>query len=357
MTAPGTGGDVSGHRDKPEFDAKGLSAFVARVLDQLSLSAWLPATLLTATVAVLLQFRARKSADLITAVGALTKDPLRLLVVLIPLLILTTMVTQAFSFEAIRTLEGYWRRRGLASVMRTLLIRRHARRKRRLARRRTHASEKAFLAARPSMLRRGLPHSIVDALEAQVLGTSRPQLSSEESAAVDSMNWRTYCAPWRLARIDHIIDQERGYPATSRVLPTKLGNLMRATEDSLQTAGKDIQGFALRYRDIAPLRVQVQHDQFRARLDMYCTLVFVSAFLALLTPTLLAGRSISSWIILAIVAIFCMLAAASYTAAIASAAGYCAALSIMDQLALSAISTGTTSSAAPSQRREPGTPV
>src|ERR1700760_3896342 len=93
----------------------GISAFVARVLDQLSLSAWLPAAVLTAGVAVLLQFRSDKSADVLAAVRALTADPVRVLVLIIPLLVIATVVTQAFSFEAIRTLEGYWRRRGLIS--------------------------------------------------------------------------------------------------------------------------------------------------------------------------------------------------------------------------------------------------
>ncbi len=86
----------------------GISAFVARVLDQLTLSAWLPAALLTASVGVLLEFRNLRSVDLLSAVTALTADPLRVLVITIPVLILATVVTQAFSFEAIRTLEGYW---------------------------------------------------------------------------------------------------------------------------------------------------------------------------------------------------------------------------------------------------------
>src|ERR1039457_3012794 len=108
--------------------ADGISAFVARVLDQLSISAWLPAAFLTASLALLLQFRGDKSADPLKAVRALTADPVRVLVLIVPLLVLATVVTQAFSFEAIRTLEGYWHRRGPASLARTLMIKRHVQR-------------------------------------------------------------------------------------------------------------------------------------------------------------------------------------------------------------------------------------
>jgi hypothetical protein len=53
----------------------GVSAFVARVLDQLALSAWLPAAFLTASVAILLEFRSTKSANILKAVQALTAHP------------------------------------------------------------------------------------------------------------------------------------------------------------------------------------------------------------------------------------------------------------------------------------------
>ncbi|HET9896073.1 MAG TPA: hypothetical protein VFQ44_14190, partial [Streptosporangiaceae bacterium] len=104
----------------------GVSAFVARVLDQLTVSAWLPAALLTVGVAILLQFRGSGSVNVLLAVMDLTRDPV--LVIMIPLLVLATVVTQAFAFEAIRTLEGYWS--GPASLLRTLMIRWHVRRRR-----------------------------------------------------------------------------------------------------------------------------------------------------------------------------------------------------------------------------------
>ena len=80
-------------------------------------------------------------------------------------------------------------------------------------------------------------------------------------------------------------------------------------------------------------RVQLQHDQFRARLEMYCILVFVSGLLAAITPALLIGRSIRIWEIFAILGGFAAVSFSSYQAAIASAKGYCAALKQIDKAA------------------------
>lgn len=311
----------------------GLSAFIARVLDQLTLSAWLPAALFTASLAVLLQFRRQGSVDIPHAIRALTIDPVRVLVLIIPLLVIATVVIQAFSFEAIRTLEGYWRRRGLANLARTLMIRRHVHRKETIAKRRLRASEKAFYAAEPRMLRDGIPFPIVNAMKAQALELEElPPLTDVEFKELEEMDWRELCDAWRIARIDHLSNEENSYPpAISRTLPTKLGNLIRATEDRLENTDGDLQGFVLKRYAEAPRRVQMQHDQFRNRLEMYCTLVFASAALLVLTPITLLGSRIDAAAIAIISSGFAALSAASYLAAIASASGYCAALKRMDE--------------------------
>jgi hypothetical protein len=108
----------------------GVSAFIAKVLDQLALSAWFPAAFLTAGLAVLLEFRSTKSINILTAVEKLTTHPVQVLVIMIPLLVIATVVTQAFSFEAIRALEGYWPGRGPAGLASRLMIAKHIRRKR-----------------------------------------------------------------------------------------------------------------------------------------------------------------------------------------------------------------------------------
>lgn len=312
----------------------GVSAFIARVLDQLMLSAWLPASLLTASLAILLQFRSTKSVNVLNAVRSLTADPLRVLVLVIPALILATVVTQAFSFEAIKTLEGYWHRRGPASWARTLMIRKHVRKKKVIAKRRQEAYEHAFLAVRGQMIDAGISFNVLNAIEAGMHNREAPPLKKSELAQLENVNWRSSCEAWRLAKIDSLINAELTYPSISRILPTRLGNLMRATEDNLHNVDGDVQGFALRRYDLAPQGIQVEHDQFRNRLNMYCILVFVSALLATLTPFLLFGRGITAVAIAVISVGFAALSFASYRAALASASGYCEALRQMDQIPL-----------------------
>jgi hypothetical protein len=313
---------------------EGLSAFVARVLDQLTLSAWLPAGLLTASLAVLLEFRSSKSTNVLHAVGALTADPVRVLVVIIPLLVIATVVTQAFSFEALRTLEGYWRRRGLASTARTIMIRWHASRKNSINKRLLDAYGEALDAAKDRIVPAHFPESVFKAFRASITGEpNQVTLNAEIKRDLRkfSVNWRSYCSPWDLVKIDQLRRDRRLYPDDDRILPTRLGNVMRATEDRLENAEGDVQGFVLRHYAAAPRLVQLQHDQFRNRLDMYCTMVFVTASLVLLTPAILLRSGTGSLAVPIISGIFAILSVASYHAAVASAGGYCAALKEMDK--------------------------
>jgi hypothetical protein len=316
--------------DASAASSSGISAFIARVLDQLTLSAWLPAAFLTTSVAVLLQFRSARSANILNAVRELTANPIQVLVIIIPLLVIATLVTQAFSFEAIRALEGYWPGRGLVSLARTLMIRRHVQRRKVISERRINQSAKALRTAMPEMLISGIPLPIVKALEAYLSDKEPPQLTSEEREMAASTEWRSWCDASSLAKIDYLINEENSYPETYRILPTRLGNLLRATEDRLTYKEGDLQGFALRRYEMVSRQVQNQHDVYRTRLEMYCTLVFVSGSLMLFSLAVLLGRV--NVIATAITfASFAVMSVVSYFAALASAGGYCFVLRQMDQ--------------------------
>lgn len=314
----------------------GVSAFVARVLDQLALSAWLPAAFLSVGVALLLEFRSTKSASILNAVGKLTAHPVQVLVIMIPLLVIATVVTQAFSFEAIRTLEGYWRRRGLIGAVSMLMIRWHVHRKKAIIGRRRKESAKAFRLALPKIILDSdeLTGPIARAIEGQLTGSDSraSELQGKDLQVFVStiQTWRNQADAWRLARIDRLLAEQKAYPVDCRVMPTKLGNLIRATEDELKNARGDIQSFVLRQRNTVSQRIQMQHDQFRTRLDMYCTLVFVSAFLVAMTPAALIGH-LGDVPTVITAGSFAAVAVASYLAAIASASGYCTALMQMDE--------------------------
>ncbi len=211
------------------------------------------------------------------------------------------------------------------------MIRRQVHRIRMIRRRYARACETAFYAARPRMLRDGIAVSLVNAMEADILGANHPALTADEEAALAAMSWRDKCDPWKLARVDRLLKDMQSYPITSRILPTRLGNLLRATEDELTHADGDPESFALRRRGLAPYRVRIQHDQFRTRLEMYCTLVLVSAAVTVLTPAILAGARVGTWPVLGITASFAALTYVSYLAATASARGYCSELRQMDK--------------------------
>lgn len=328
MASPSQASDTDS--DAAAASPSGVSAFIARVLAQLTLSAWLPAAFLTASVAVLLQFRSARSANALNAVKELTANPVQVLVMIIPLLVIAAVVTQAFSFEAIRALEGYWSARGPVSLARTIMIRRHVRRKKMITRRRVAESEKALLTAMPRMLMSGVPFPVVKALEAYVSGKEPPQLTGEEREVFADTQWRLWCDPWRLAKVDHLMIEERCYPDAFRVLPTKLGNLLRATEDTLSHTEGDLQGFALRRYEMASRQVQIQHDVYRTRLEMYCTLVFVATSLMIFTPIALLGH-VNIIAVAITFASFALMSAVSYFAALSSADGYCFALRQMDK--------------------------
>ena len=314
----------------------GLSAFAAKVLDQLSLSAWLPAALFTVTLSLLLQFRSQGSANLGDALDVIGVNWLPVLLLALPVLVLGTLLTQAFSFGAIRVLEGYWMRPWPASYVRNLLVRFRVWLFERLKKRKRRLSGAAFDAAEERYA--NLPSEIVMALRAQAhelrpVTLTDPQMRQK----FEMLDWRKACEPWHLARFDDVSERLKEYPERSRILPTKLGNVLRATEDFVVAlTGEDLVTLALRRRSLLEPRVQRQHDQFRTRLDMYSTLVFVAVAIAVVAVGLGLGTGVLEPF-LAVAVGFLGLAGVAYQAAVGSARGYCTLLRLMASLPASPI--------------------
>ncbi|WP_330473178.1 hypothetical protein [Terrabacter sp. C0L_2] len=329
--------EVQGTGGSPGLTAppEKLSAFLARILEQLSLSAWLPAAYLTVSLAVMYELGRQADLDVGTAVVALTSDPVTLLVVTIPIVVLATLVTQSFSFEAIRALEGYWQRRWLLGWLHHGLIRCRTKHKNSLRTRFRSAREAAFASARGPMLLDQRPREVVDAIEADLLELKRDDLDAKSERIRANTAWRNYGDPVLVSKFDRLRVALLEYPEDGLVMPTKLGNVLRATESRLQNASGDVGTFAMRRRRFVDSRIQLQHDQFRTRLDMYCTLVFVAMALAAAWPALTwnvphgFAAELALWLIAPVANL--LLAFAAYRAAIASARGYCTILRVMDQ--------------------------
>jgi hypothetical protein len=315
-----------------EASPQGLSAFAAKVLDQLSLSAWLPAALLSVTLALLLQFRKQDSADLDAALKAISEQWLAVLLLALPVLVLGTLMTQAFSFGAIRALEGYWLRRRPLRWLRELLVRWQASRQGRLDNRIIRLTRRAFDDAESQFA--DLPPEVVMALRAQAHGLSPLALKPEHELLLGKIDWRRACDPWALARVEDALEAQKEFPARHRILPTRLGNVLRASEDRVvDQTGEDLVTFAYRRRSWLEPRTQRQHDQFRNRLDMYCTLVFVSVAIAALAVALTLGAPGIRTPFVLIASGYAVLAAVAYKAAIGSARGYCTILELMARTA------------------------
>lgn len=308
-------------------EPEGLSALSARILNQLSLSAWLPAAFLTLSVTFLIQFRSMGRVDVPEAAVRLTdKDQIWGVAILaVPVLVVATLITQAFAFEAIRILEGYWHRAGPAIWIASGLIRFQVWRKNWLKSAARARSHKAFLESRARWLVDTAPE-IVNALELASLGRDYPE---ELDDLVGDADWTDRCRPWAIRRVEGFEISAGEFPVESRTLPTRLGNVLRAAEDELQHTDGDLATFVMNRRSLLPPSVRTQHDQFRTRIEMYSILVFVALIVAVSALAIL-------WSIRGIeVAFICggsaLIAFTSYHAAIASARGYVVILRQMDR--------------------------
>ncbi|BBE21880.1 hypothetical protein MN0502_07630 [Arthrobacter sp. MN05-02] len=307
-----------------------LSAVVARILDQLSVTSWLPAAFMVAGASILLQFHEQRNSDIPRAIDSLTKEPFQVLVIIVPLLVLATMITQAFSFQAIRILEGYGLSIGPVSKIQRLMISRQAVRKNKFQHRLTVKEDDAFDAACAQMESAGVDNLIVLAIkERRSDGKVKQKLSSEQMDEVEATDWQLYAYPEDLAVIDRLVERLDLYPSDSRIMPTDLGNCLRSFEDQLGDSAGDVEGFVFHARGRATARLRMHHDQFRDRLDMYCTLVFVSVGLAFGSLLLLTDPGYSRWEFISTSVFFILVALISYRSAIHSARGYGQVLMLM----------------------------
>jgi hypothetical protein len=263
---------------------------------------------------------------------ALTAKPLGILVVLLFALVLAAMVSQAFSFGAIRFLEGYWGPLLRLGVF-TLLVRAKERKLARLQARQYRLETGAFLAALAPMLGDVDPHVVFIHIQRQYYPKANQQWTDEQLADAADNDWGHHIPAAHNEKILATTKKIDEFPPRNRLMPTKLGNILRTTEEKLhRDKDEDLQGFVLRRRGLITPRLVVHHDQFRTRLDMYCTLVVVFALLAALGGILFTTSPMPLSGTVIVVAVFVGMAITSYSAAIASARGYCLALLQIDAL-------------------------
>lgn len=252
-------------------------------------------------------------------------------VVLVFAVVLSTVMIQAFEFEMIKMLEGYWSDRWWSRRVRRRRVQALAKKGERLSKlirrveRQTRKASLEKLAGGNKALKRRL--------QDRAKGSGdKGGLPPDPEAVFLLARWRTAADPAALRRLEALEKAAESYPKRHRTLPTMLGNTLRAREDRMKLAdGGSLEGFILRnYSDI-PDRLIVQVGEFRTRLNMYCTLVLSWALLALFGAAATWRYQGFLHITTIVTVSICLaLALASYAAAISSARGYGGALLAAD---------------------------
>lgn len=330
----------------PPAPPEGISPFSARVLDQLSLTAWLPAGLVVAnTYLVIGMYLVRDPKEqptvgnLEAVVAALNDKPIGVILAVLFGVVLVTLITQSLEFAAIRFLEGYWGGSVLAAVPTRIGVGLQTIRLRLMDRRASKLESKAFDAAE-ERVRRDLRESpdVMSAVLLLASGRSTAHLQDDVVEAAGDYYDRRKWLRWAPAHLRHransLYNRRSAFPRQrSRLMPTRLGNALRSAEDELRgnAAGSKMRGYLYQHLDPIGPALMHQHNQYRNRLDMYAVMTAVSAVLlvvnAWLLPPVLPGDVVTGVCIA-----FGMLSYLSYRGAIAAALDYGPILLAMDKI-------------------------
>lgn len=321
----------------PKKATETLSQFVARVLDQLALSAWLPAAALVllggfvGAIGVELDEPSHDNpADVVAAaLDRMAGLSLGGAVLGFVAVVVLTMLTQAFAYEAIQVLEGYWGSSWWARELGAWRCRRHrtkrkslVRSERELRRAAWRTSQRALRSREAKRSRDGLPplltEAMLEVLRASVRGRkARVTVEPGERRRALLTKWEDFADPEILRRLYEVKKRLRDFPSAKRALPTTLGNVLRSHEDQMRVPTP--RSFVVQHFDGLPFTLQVDHDEARNRLDLYCAMVFVLLLVGALAVLRLWAHP---WYCAGAATVFLAAGILSYRAAIASARWY-----------------------------------
>jgi hypothetical protein len=257
---------MPGSPDEPTAAPKGgqrLSEFIAKVLDQLSVSVWLPAVFLVSMSWFILSLRAN-DANLSQALESMSAAQWPEFLVLLVAAVTATVV-EAFSFDAGRLLQGDWGDSRFGTIIGNSRCKRHRRKRHRLHQNLVEERARAFAVARERMFADGATGEFV--------------LAEEEHAR--AYHWFEFADPDVIRRMSTLQASLENYPvADHRIMPTRLGNVTRAYEErAFGSPGYRFKSDENESGDFdhLPSHLRVELDRQRRWLDVYCTLVFVSA--------------------------------------------------------------------------------
>lgn len=274
-----------------ERSSESLSGFLAKVVDQLSVTAWLPGVVFVGNAAVLLELSSQQTLSFNKAVGNLAAMEWGGIVVGLFAITIAAVLLQAFEFEILRFFEGYHRSRGMSNWARRGIAR-HGARRASIDEQVKYRQKAAFTAAREKALAAdGISEDDRAAWNALEKVIHDWKLTDEDRLALSrasALNWPSRSPAALLHDWDVAQLKLAEYPAEYRVLPTRLGNAMRAAEDEVNLADdEDLEGFIIRNYDRLPATVTAEHDAYRGRLEMYLGLIVTAAALAIVAAACL----------------------------------------------------------------------
>jgi hypothetical protein len=318
---------MQGEKDKGSLET--FSAFVAKVLDQLSLSSWFASAILVSGAVLLLQLRFEYSHGkrLADSLFAIEHYPPRTFLMILGTLVIANIFIQSFTFEMIRIFEGYWGATHIGNLLRRTTSKFHAWRYENLRRRGARVSNKSLDIATHKLFRGGEPLAIVEYIRWSNIdktdGSQRPQepiLDPEQATRANELNekWRSL-VPKHLRLYEQALLMALSSYPKGVIMPTKLGNVLRSYEEQQDKLIPGEHVVQKLFHQI-PEYLQHEHDQQRVRLDLYASLTFVGIVLAIAYEIVLRkvpGDGGIRWS-----AGFLVFSYASYRAAIATAHAY-----------------------------------
>lgn len=309
-----------------EDASKGLSAFLGGVLDQLSVTSWLPSVFLVGNAAVLLAMQGQKALDVPAALKGLAELEWGAIVVLTLSVTIGAIVIQAFEFEGLRFWEGYARAPYLTKWS-SMRIEHFSKRRTALETDCRVLARATFDDARRTALDTPTTTdeqiATLNALEKLFHDRKLDSADKKSLAGARALRWPRFASPARLHEWDVAKLKLAEFPEAHRILPTRLGNVMRSAEDQVRLQpDEDLEGFMIRNADLLPPTILTEHSAYRRRLEMYCGLMFVLWGLALLSlATLWQFADATVWRV-GVPAAYVAGTWVAYVAAIASARGF-----------------------------------
>ena len=125
--------------------------------------------------------------------------------------------------------------------------------------------------------------------------------------------------------MDRTLEKLSEFPQTNHLLPTRLGNVLRVAKDQAPSVSTQSTVLLTRFDEV-PAELRSNHDRYRSRIDMFCSLVAVFALLF----TIVAVAAIvfrNQWgLRTGLMSGYLIAAVLAYHAAVANVSAYAAAL-------------------------------